>query len=463
MVSPNLPGATDPYFWTHLVVQFSRYEPAVRHGIVAISSLYEGIVWGEDNPFGAWAHQCQNNNILALRHYNAAIKELKDNRDAALRHCTHGIAILAGSGSASINWVREYLMPLFRRLTTLPFFFKSREADALDLAISRYPLRWSTFSNQAEAGAMVEDIMNQAMLLARQGFPFRIGPNRHEPIPPHLWKEQDRVLCLARQWHAMFMDLEARSKVQKTGVARALMLARYRITLVWGAEALSRTEMGYDDYEDEFRSMIDSVEAAAFENNECIKQRPSFEMGFLTPLFFCAHRCRVLDLRLKALGLIKILTASRESLWKREGMYAVARLIIETEHGLVLDDNGRPRPGAAPMYPALPPEDTRVLHFCPGGAEKYEEMFFGHMESHSKMVLFTRNRSGKIYLRLEAVADVPTPPLTRKSSLHLMPSPSFSSSYIVCASPTRPGCTDTSVESDAQSWYEINTEKYMTL
>ncbi|KAK2027441.1 hypothetical protein LX32DRAFT_674139 [Colletotrichum zoysiae] len=431
IVSPNLPGATDPYFWTHLVVQFSQYEPAVRHSIIAISSLYKDILRGEENPSRSLAHQGQNN-IIILRHYNAAIKELKEiqnpglvllvcilficlevlqgNREAALRHCTHGIAILAGPESASLNWVKEYLIPLFRRLSTLPFFFKFEWADGLDLNISRHQLPSLSFSNQSEAGGMVEDILNQAMHLIRKGFPLRVGPIDDEPISPRLLKEQDRVLSLTRKWYAMFTAFEARSKVQKTGVARALMLAKYRIALVWGAEAFSRTDIGYDGYEDEFRSIIDdAVEAVEFEKKGSVKPRPSFEMGFITPLFFCVHRCRVLDLRLKALGLMRTLAAPRESLWEREGMYALGRLIIETEHGLALDDNGRPRPGAVLAYPL--PEDTRVLHFCSGDAEKYHENFFGHGARRSTMLLFMRSRSGDIYLRSE-VLDVSTPPLT---------------------------------------------------
>ncbi|KAK2002529.1 hypothetical protein LX36DRAFT_678257 [Colletotrichum falcatum] len=433
MVSPNLPGTTDPYFWTHLVVQFSRYEPAARHSIIAISSLYEDIVRGEDNPSGVLSHQ-NHNNIITLRHYNAAIKELKEiqspglvllvcilficlevlqgNRDAAVRHCTHGIAILAGSESASLTWVREYLVPLFRRLTTLPFFLRPKEANELDLAIPRYWLPSLSFSNQSEAGVMVDDVLNQAMRLARQGFSFRVGPSPYEPIPLCLLEEQHRILCLARQWYAMFRALESRSKVRETSLARALMLAKYRVALVWGAEAFSRTDIGYDDYDDEFRSMIDEiVEATAFEKKVSVKPRPSFEMGFIPPLFFCAHRCRVLDLRLKALRLMKTITAPQESIWGREGMYALARLIIEVEHGLALDDNGRQRPGTVPVYPI--PEDTRVLHFSPEDEKKYYETWFGHWSGGPIItLLFMRSRSGNIYLRPEVLTHAPTPSFT---------------------------------------------------
>ncbi|GKT76248.1 hypothetical protein ColTof4_08671 [Colletotrichum tofieldiae] len=428
MVSPNLPGATDPYFWTHLVIQFSRYEPAVRHSITAISSLYEDIIRVQDSPFGARAGRAQNN-ALTLRHYNAAIKELKgiqnpglvllvcllficieilqNNRETALRHCSHGIAILANSESASLKWVRQYLTPLFRRLSALPFFFGSSEADVIDLSISRYPVP-PLFYSQSEAANMVEDILNQAMLLIRHGYSFRVGENHGEPIPPELLMEQERILSLANQWYDMFTDLEARYKVQEISVARALMLARYRISLLWATEAFARTEMGYDGYEDEFRKMVeDTVEAAATENWASLKTRPVFEMGFITPLFFCAHRCRKLDLRLKALELIKVLAAPRESLWDKDGMYALVRRIVEIEHGMVLDNNGRPCLGVGPSYPDLPPDEARVRHFGVEFASGHQDTFFGHGARGSRIVLFMRSPSGKIYLRSEVLTDEP--------------------------------------------------------
>ncbi|GKT47185.1 aspercryptin biosynthesis cluster-specific transcription regulator atnN [Colletotrichum spaethianum] len=415
MVSPNLPCATDPYFWTHLVVQFSRYEPAVRHSIIAVSSLYEDVIRARDNPSGARADRIRNNE-LALRHYNAAIRELKgiqnqglvllvcllficieflqNNRETALRHCAHGVAILASSGSTSLRWVREYLAPIFRRLDTLSFFFGSNQAGAHGVSILRYPVP-PVFKHQSEAEDMVEDILNQAMLLISHGHSFRIGNDHHQPIPPELLQEQERVLCLAKQWYDMFTDLEARSKVQKTSIARAHTLARYRISVIWATQAFAHTETGYDDYEDEFRKMVEETEeAAAMECTESLNARPSFEVGFLMPLFFCTHRCRVLDLRLKCLQLIKTLAAPRERIWNKDGMYALARRIIEIEHGLALMTR------IGPVW-----EETRVQKFCLEFADGRRETYFGHDVHGSRVVLFTGSRGVKSYLRPEVLTD----------------------------------------------------------
>ena len=138
---PNLTEATDPYFWTHLVMQSSQLEDSFRRSMVAIASLHEQIQGcGESTP------QIQDQR-LSLRHYNAAIQRLhgvsmvdeqplvllvcimfvciefmQGNRDIALAHCKHGVAIPKNT-FGQYSWTREYLMPIFRRLAMTQFLF----------------------------------------------------------------------------------------------------------------------------------------------------------------------------------------------------------------------------------------------------------------------------------------------------------------------------------------------------
>ncbi|KAK9770187.1 hypothetical protein SCAR479_13152 [Seiridium cardinale] len=80
---PYLSGPLDSYFWTHLVLQASNFEPTVRHSLVAISSLYE------DSYCNAKTANQLHANTFALRHYNAAIENLRklDNEPLTLLVC----------------------------------------------------------------------------------------------------------------------------------------------------------------------------------------------------------------------------------------------------------------------------------------------------------------------------------------------------------------------------------------
>ncbi|KAF5507744.1 Aspercryptin biosynthesis cluster-specific transcription regulator atnN [Colletotrichum aenigma] len=65
-VAPFIAGPTDPYYWTHLVVQFVNREPAVKHSVIAIGLLYGNMDGGTNTHLDG----------VALSHYNAAIFEL---------------------------------------------------------------------------------------------------------------------------------------------------------------------------------------------------------------------------------------------------------------------------------------------------------------------------------------------------------------------------------------------------
>lgn len=431
IVGPNLPGATDPFFWTHLVIQFSRYEPAVRHSVIAISSLYEDVRRAQESPFYL-RNKHLKNNALALRHYNAAIKELmvmdnqglvllvcllficveflQSNRETALRHCAHGIAILASSDSSSFKWVRQHLVPLFRRLSALPFFFGGGPEDVLDLSVSKYPVP-ALFHTLSEAEDMIDDIFNQAMQLIRRGDSYRVGHKQHKTPPPELFKEQDRIRYLLGQWYDLFTRFETISTSQATRIskcARLFALARFRICRIWSSMAFNRSEMDYDQHHDEFRQLIEeSSHVAALQENDSPKTSPSFEMGFIAPLFFIVMKCRFLDLRLSALDLLRRLSAPRENLWDRDGMYYLGRRIIEIEHGLVLDSGGQPSSAFPACCYGLPPEEMRVRQFIAEFVSGQQDNFHGHEIRGRKVVVFMRTPEGRIYLRPEVLTEEP--------------------------------------------------------
>ncbi|KAF4844169.1 Aspercryptin biosynthesis cluster-specific transcription regulator atnN [Colletotrichum siamense] len=89
-VAPFIAGPTDPYFWTHLVVQFVNREPAVKHSVIAIGLLYGNMNGGTNTHLDG----------VALSHYNAAIFELKslqdDNNGIALVVCLLFVSNEAG-------------------------------------------------------------------------------------------------------------------------------------------------------------------------------------------------------------------------------------------------------------------------------------------------------------------------------------------------------------------------------
>ena len=393
---PYLPGVTDTVFWSQLVLQFSSFEPAVRHSIVAISSLYEQ-AQVEARP-GAKLRE----NSLALRHYNAAISELKtmqnpslvlmvcilficieflqSNREAAIRHCKHGIMILSNDNSGPA-WVREHLLPMFRRLSIFPFFFGtgSEGFPSMNALAQPIPTSLASFS---EARFVMDDIFSRTVRLVRYGDPYRFGNLRYTKVPPHLLLEQDQVNGVLDQWQALFRDLETRLAVpavtealtrpeegedHMNGLIRLYVSICYETCRVFTNTAFAPRETVYDGFVDHFRRLLDMIRllnATLPEDERRHGHYPKniFEMGFLPMTFLLATKCRVLDMRLAALRLIKLFGISNEAgdtnIWEIDNAHDAARYVIGVEHGVAIDKHGQMI--GHPTYPGPPPDAVRV-------------------------------------------------------------------------------------------------------
>ncbi|KAI2462950.1 hypothetical protein F4781DRAFT_418253 [Annulohypoxylon bovei var. microspora] len=388
-----LSGATDPYFWTHLVMQFSNFEPAVRHSVVAISSLYEQF----QAESASHSDVQLRDNSLALQHYNAAISELKttenqplvllvcilficieflqSNKEAAIQHCKHGIALLENT---NYSWAREHLVPVFRRLSVFPYFFGGGSIDFPDLVFVDDPLP-ATFNTWADAQVAMDSIMSRTLRLVRGGDIYRFGSLRYKGIPPEQLREQKEIRYLLDKWHILFQRLDARSMLPATSVmekynlgkdfiqvmSRTILSVRYETCRIWVEIAFEANEMCYDSHLDSFRRILDSclfLDAMIPDASRTpvSKRNPRFifETGFTPIVQFMASKCRDYDIRLEAIRLIKVLGVPRENLWEAEQMYAIARRIIEMEHGVSLNASGRPI--TTPIYSNFPPDERRI-------------------------------------------------------------------------------------------------------
>ncbi|KAI0110171.1 hypothetical protein F4814DRAFT_426063 [Daldinia grandis] len=389
-----LSGASEPYFWTHLVMQFSNFEPAVRHSVIAISSLYEQFqAEGEKSHSGVQLRD----NSLALQHYNAAIRELKttdnqplvllvcilficieflqSNKEAAIQHCRHGIALL---DNANYSWAREHLLPVFRRLSSFPFFFGAGSINFPDLTFVNSPLPTS-FDDYTDAASAMDYLQSRTLRVIRCADSYRFGNLRYKTVSSDLLEEQKVVVNLLDEWQVLFEGLDTKSMLPTTPttewynlgidfikvMSRAILLVRYELSRITLAIAFEANEMCYDQYLSGFQRALDPcllLDSVLPDGSRMptTKREPQFifETGFMVWLHLIATKCRVLGIRLEALRLIRILGVPRENLWELDQVYALARRVIEIEHGVVLNDDGQP---ATPVqYPGLPPEERRV-------------------------------------------------------------------------------------------------------
>ncbi|KAK4941116.1 hypothetical protein LTR10_018916 [Elasticomyces elasticus] len=305
MAGPALSGHSESYFWTNVVMQLSHREPAVRHAVVAVSSLYEKFQDVVKTPISAPA------NPLALRHYNAAIKELRSTRDetVVLVVCALFICIefLQGNHQSAIEHCRSGILVLNKADTSF-----IRNSDS-----------------------------------------YRLGELRHTTIPTWIREKQDSLVISLNEWRCAFSEFRT-SNIDL--LTCCLLQMKFLVVQIWVNVALDKSEMVYDQHIDKFQSIIDLASQASLSRSQAPRPRPSFifDMGFTPLLYFVAMKCRNLSIRLAALSFMTTLGIARETLWDLNTMYRVARRLIEIEHGIDLNSLQNPFPRH------MVPEESRV-------------------------------------------------------------------------------------------------------
>ncbi|KAI5919640.1 hypothetical protein F4810DRAFT_686400 [Camillea tinctor] len=413
VAAPGMSGPTDPYFWTRLVLQFGSFEPAVRHALVAVSALYERLLLR-----GVAVEEKDGGGSVALGHYNAAIRELRKadsaplallvcvlficveflrgDRERAVQHCHHGVRLLE-SVAPAYAWTREFLAPLFRRLTLFPFFFGRGRSSfpALAGAADAVP---PAFAGVADAQSHADNLLRRAVRLLRRADPYRLGGQ--DALDTLLLRERDEIRAMLHAWEqaaAAFQWGQPESARDET-VCNILM--RVEIARVWTEAALERSEMVYDRYIERFRWLVDEAAKLAPRHSPVF----TFEMAFVPSLFFIVIKCRDLDTRLLALSLVKKLGARKETLWELPTVYATGKLIIELEHGLLLDGAGRMCTVAS--CPGLPADEMRVRETTTDPElRKRTNPTTGAEEFGRTLGLFMKTADGDIYLRSEFIVE----------------------------------------------------------
>lgn len=417
-VGPVLSGVRHTDFWTHLVMQFGHFSPAIRHAVLSISSLYEDFQYGRrpssqlpSSPFAikhyaaSISHirtaQDENLTLLACVLY-LCIEYLLGDIDAAIQHCRHGITIL-NSGNCSI-WVLQHIMPIFRRISSLPFF---SEVPCINIA-TKAEVCVANDNNSAPfvSVAEAEDNLEWIEVQARHLRPF------HNYLPP-FEKEAMRASCISllKEWEIRAASLESSQTSLPTQSLISLrrfmaMKEVLRIRMFCFVEGL---ETKFDNHLDSFQTIVRLAEDAVglrakFSPSSAPQPAFTFEEGFLPPLMFVANKCRDFATRLKALKLMSTIPAPKEGPIDVGTLYRAAQRAIEIEHDVSLDDSRHWVPKSELSYPfaanrvvCIPIRDQFETYINPDGSKS----------SRVALRVISHSAAGKRASRIEYLSDEP--------------------------------------------------------
>ncbi|KAJ4327223.1 hypothetical protein N0V84_002353 [Fusarium piperis] len=352
-VAPVISGPFDGSFWTNFVTQVAHVEPAARHAVMAISSLFEN--------FDPSVSGVSTLDRFAIFHYNQAIKKLvqdpspdmdlvllvcilficieflRGDRHTAINHAHHGVQLLNQAGKNS------KLTAVFSQISVFPLFFVQSGTDFPHLTTHAFNNNTANtvFHSLIEAQHALNLLGIRTLRLLQAANPYRFDVNPGRP-PQEMLDEQFFLDRDITAWGDAFARFQSSRTAGSREYATSLALkTRHMIARIWIAECLNKGEMGYDALKSEFEEIVRCARLAAEQNDSIARDglpRPKFmfDLGFNPMLHFLIVKCRYFNLRVEALALLRKLSYARESLWDASLIYDISKRIVEVEHHVKL-------------------------------------------------------------------------------------------------------------------------------
>lgn len=359
---------TGDEFWGNLVVKLAATEPAVRHAVLALSSLHESLSWAEAgarSPGSDFAFSEYGKAITAVRSWDIrshvgepaaipllvcvlfiCIEFLLDYEMAAQLHICQGRLILSrmdqlSLSSPTMDMVRNVLVPIYARLSLATYLFGTRpEPIPLHLTPGGGDAAME-FESLREARDVLFDFMDQGLRFSViEGKPAVYDPNT-QPWQLHMMEStQQDILSKLSQWNAAFTVFKATiaTETSASKATQELMYVYYHAATIWVSTALSPLETVFDDYEAGFAAIVSHASSVVAESGSLRREDAAFtfETEIVPPVYWVASKCRHPLIRRAALKLLQRdeVKRRRENLWRTQELAVIAAKLIEMEEGI---------------------------------------------------------------------------------------------------------------------------------
>ncbi|OJJ42534.1 hypothetical protein ASPZODRAFT_170034 [Penicilliopsis zonata CBS 506.65] len=339
----KLPGSFRSEFWSRLLLQASRHEPAILHASLALSAVHKTVVDGEARM-----------DRFVLRHYNMAISHLnghfaandtfsiqviliaciafvtleclRGNFVAAQTHIQNGLKIIEAQKYKQDSLADDWIMEVFSRLE-----IQVRLLNSLSTSSPRHsfdiPRR---FRSRKDAWKSLDSLTNNTLRLRSKP----VGSSGQTLIA------RQTILRRLRRWQtvyeasAIFHGIS--SEVDE--VAPTLLMAHHTMATIMAELCLCSDEMAFDSQNHRFAQLMDELQRLddiGKANPDALspgpqKGRSIMDLGYLVPLYYVAVKCRVHVIRHQALGILDSVS-HQEGIWDPKTTALVSRKIVELE------------------------------------------------------------------------------------------------------------------------------------
>ncbi|KAI9696692.1 MAG: hypothetical protein M1820_008066 [Bogoriella megaspora] len=355
-------------FWSVVVLQLSLQEPAIKHGLLALSILHEETLSGGKVPFRdtsaitQYGHAISNARNLVGRAKSAAdsVEKLKVLVTCILLLCYDNLV-------GNYNRARIHLqtgLRLFKREYAISGQFGSQlargEAAAIERIFTQLDLQAMSFSDASAPYPYVDELSDDSetdsikftdptsvpealkSLFQILCSAFRLSARAHALGLPHLdvSMESAGLKNLLSQWTFFYAPLHS----QQTDVPLSKSLSLLKIyhhtaSILLNLDSTAG-ELAWDAHELSFTSILDFASTIIPHNstpssNTSSSSSPPTNVFMLTPsltipLFLTAFRCRHPMLRRRAISLLESLN-STEGPWGSAPAAKVAAAVMKIE------------------------------------------------------------------------------------------------------------------------------------
>lgn len=388
VTAPTLSGDFDAYFWRVLILQICQTEPAVRHAVLAVSSLHEDMLQEglSSSANGPSRHS------FALRQYNKAIAwmlglmaeaevkplsplltcllfvciEFMQRKDVdSLNHLEKGRQILSqlkrtptGSTKTEMEMIKRHLVPMYMRLSFTTFMFGGNPAPIpIDMKmVNEVP---SMFESLYEAQYCLYDFMDECMRFTRRARQYKDEYDVPISIERALEHEQEYLIRKLARFNVAYSLYQTLNQDYTAATTTTLLQIHLHLTSIWLSTALTNRETAFDSHLTTFSAIVPL--ASSFLNSagpiSLTERRTSsstdgstprdgrssvfsFDMHVIPPLYFVATKCRHPLIRRAALDLLRRNASRRENLWRADVMAEIATRHVKLEEDGAMQERG---------------------------------------------------------------------------------------------------------------------------
>ena len=358
-------GHHDAVEWLSILLHFGYTEEPIKHAIVAVASLHESIEPINKSVTLSRAQRTEAAYIMALKHYNDAIKHLRE-------------VALTVSAKPDVTMVLCLLFTCFEQLRSgdaacfihlmagLRSVYSWRCNTKSYVNFSSFPRPTSDFINEKITPILQRLRVQFALCMDQRHTSSVAGTSPCLPAPsiPNSYKtfsaariDYDRtmnyVFSTLDQQHTLgstILSKELLSTLDRWKRAldcsktvhgdpdfqlctRTLLELYYHVSIIVTSTLHADNELVFDSHDDRFQQIVNLAEGivqAWTPDSQQYKMLFSFDLGLASPVFLVASRCRRSSLRRRALQ-IMFQSPTYRGAWRDQYSGLCAERIIHIE------------------------------------------------------------------------------------------------------------------------------------